>query len=200
MPARDFPSIEPTNIQVIPIIPTVINRSISGRETRDQVGSPYFELRCEFSNLDANDRRLITGHIAATRGPLLAFFMKLPTSMDDATGAASGTISISTSESGGATTLNYIKASTQNQTVFKAGDMIQFSNHGKIYEVTEDSVSTAQNGSVNIFPPLKTAVFANATINYQNLEILVRYKTDFNYEIGNNLFAGLVLDFVEVLE
>lgn len=200
MPARDFPNIEPTSIQVIPIIPTVISRALSGRETRDQIGAPYFDLICEFNNLDADDRRLISGHIAATKGPLLSFYMKLPTSMDDATGAASGTIQIGVAATAGATSVNYIKANVNNELVFKAGDIIQFSNHGKIYEVSEDSTSTGQNGVVKIFPPLSVALTVAETVNYQNVEVLVRYKSDFNYEIRNNLFTNTRLEFVEVVE
>lgn len=200
MPARDFPSIEPTQIQVMPIVPTTISKSLSGRETRDQIGSPYYELICEYENLDEIDRRAISGHISAARGPLLNFNMKLPTSIDDALGDASGTVSVATGTAAGAVSVAYIKASATNQTVFKAGDLIQFSNHGKIYEVTEDSVSVAQNGTVTFFPPLKTAITVSETINYQNLEMQVRYKNDFSYEVRNNLFSDLVLEFVEVTE
>jgi hypothetical protein len=200
MPVRDFPSIEPTAIQVIPVIPTVISRALSGRETRDQIGAAYFELNCEFENLDSDERRQIAGHIAAAKGPLLSFYMKLPTSMDDATGLASGTIQIGVAASAGATSVNYIKANATNQLVFKAGDIIQFSNHGKIYEVSEDSTSTGQNGVVKIFPPLVTALTVSETINYENIEILVRYKSDFGYEIRNNLFSTIPVQFVEVVE
>lgn len=200
MPARDFPSIEPTSIQVVPIIPTVISRALSGRETRDQISPAYFELRCEFGNLDADDRRLIVGHISATRGPLLEFYMKLPTSMDDATGAASGTVAITAGASAGVLSVAYSKPGLSNETVFRAGDLIQFSNHGKIYQVSEDSVSVGQAGNVSFFPPLQTAVTTSEFINYNNLEILVRYKTDFAYEINNALFADLILEFVEVDE
>lgn len=200
MAIRDFPSIEPTAIQVVPVIPTVISRSLSGRETRDQVSPAYFELICNFGNLDADERRLIAGHISAARGPLLNFYMKLPTSMDDATGTVTGTVSITAGAAAGVLTVNYSKPGLSNETVFKAGDLIQFTNHGKIYEVSEDSVSTGQTGSVKFFPPLQTAITTSEFINYNNLEILVRYKTDFGYEIRNDLFSNITLEFVEVFE
>ena len=200
MPAATFPSIEPTEVQLNLIAPTQISRSISGRETRNQIGGTYYELTYGFENLDADDRRRISGHIANAKGPLQSFYVKLPTSLDDATGAASGTISVNANAAAGDTSVDYSKLSAANETVFKAGDMIQFSNHGKIYEVTTDSVSTTTTGTVDFYPPLKTAVTTSHTINYQNLEVLVRYKEDIGYEVRNNLFADISIGFVEVVE
>lgn len=200
MPAADFPNIEPANVEIITIAPTQISVALSGRETRSQVGSPYMMLTYEFAPLDSDQRRQLSGHIANARGTLQAFNLKLPTSLDDAEGAASGTIQIGGARSAGNLDVTYTKLSTDNETVFKAGDFIQFSNHSKIYEVTADSVSTGSSGTVSFFPPLRTDLTTSHTIGYQNLEALVRYSEDPTYSVNNSLFANFTLTFKEVFE
>jgi len=200
MAASDFPSIEPNNINLINTIPTQINRTLSGREMRDIVGAPYYTLTYEFTNLSEAQRRQILGHIANARGTLQSFNIKLPTGLDDASGGANGTIAITSAESAGVLSVDYSKASSANETVFKAGDYIQFSNHSKIYEVIEDSVSTTTTGTVTFYPPLRTAVTTSDTIGYQNLEVRARYAADPSTEVRNNTFATVSLELIEVFE
>lgn len=200
MPAANFPSIEPNAVSVIPIIPLQINRTLSGRETRDLVTGPYFELIYEFPPLDSSQRRQISGHIANANGGLQSFYVKLPTGLDDVSGGAVGTIDVAGGESAGATSVDYTAASATDTTVFKAGDIIQFDNHGKIYEVTADSATTGASGTVNFFPPLRTAITTSEDITYNNINILVRYKQDISYEVRNNSFANISIEFIEVFE
>lgn len=200
MPAANFPNLEPQAVSVIPIIPLQINRTLSGRETRDLVTGPYFELIYEFPPLDSTQRRQISGHIANANGALQSFYVKLPTGLDDVSGGAVGTIDIASGASAGATSADYTAASASDTTVFKAGDIIQFDNHGKIYEVTADSTTTGTSGTVNFFPPLRTAITTSEDITYNNINILVRYKTDISYEIRNNSFSNISIEFIEVFE
>lgn len=200
MPAANFPSIEPSSVSIIPIIPLQINRTLSGRETRDLVTGPYFELVYNFAPLDASQRRQITGHIANANGALQSFYIKLPTGLDDVSGGAVGTIDVASGASAGATSVDYTAASASDTTVFKAGDIIQFDNHGKIYEVTADSTTTGTAGTVNFFPPLRTALTTSEDINYTNINVLVRYKQDISYEIRTNSFLNINLEFIEVFE
>ena len=201
MPAANFPSIEPANVTVVPITPVQINRTLSGRETRDSVSGQYFELVYEFANLDAAERRQVAGHIANANGALQSFYVKLPTGLDDVSGAAAGTITLANSPAAGATTANYTAPSAQNATVFKAGDMIQFDNHSKLYEVTADSITSGSAGTVTFHPPLRTALTTSVDeITYSNINVLARYKTDMSYEVRNNSFSIFTLDFVEVFE
>ena len=201
MPASNFPSIEPASLTVVPVTPVQINRTLSGRETRDSVSGQYFELVFDFASLDAAERRQIAGHIAEARGALQSFYVKLPTGLDEVSGEASGTITLASSPAAGATTATYTAPSAQDTTVFKAGDMIQFDNHGKIYEVTADSITSGSAGTVTFSPPLRTALTTGVDeINYSNINPLVRYKTDMSYEVRNNSFSIFTLEFVEVFE
>jgi hypothetical protein len=200
MPVADFPSIEPNAVAVLPVIPLQINRTLSGRETRDLVTGPYFEFTYEFEALSVEQRKQIAGHIALANGGLQSFYVKIPTHLDDASGNATGTIDVATGASAGATSVDYTAASATDTTVFKSGDMIQFDNHGKIYEVTADSATTGASGTVNFFPPLRTAITTSEDINYDNVPVLVRYKDDLSYEVRNDSFGYITLQFLEVFE
>lgn len=200
MAVSDFPSIEPTSVEMRLQQPIQLNRAMSGRETRNLITGSYYELTYNFSNLTEAQRRQITAHIALARGSLEAFYVKLPTYLDDANGSASGTITVRTNAAAGVTSVDYSKVGAGNVLVFKAGDLIQFSNHGKLYEVTADSTSVGTDGSVSFIPPLRTAVTTAHTINYSNIEMLVRYGNEFGWSVGNNSYADITLDFIEVFE
>jgi len=200
MPVSNFPSIEPNAVTVFPVIPLQINRTLSGRETRDLVTGPYFEFTYEFSALSVAQRKQIAGHIALANGALQSFYIKLPTHLDDAEGGATGTIDVASGASAGVTSVDYTAGSAANTTVFKAGDIIQFDNHGKIYEVTADSATTGTSGTVNFFPPLRTAITTSEDINYDNVPVLVRYKTDLSYDVRNDSYGFITLEFIEVFE
>jgi len=95
--------------------------------------------------------------------------------------------------------VDYTKSNGDNQLVFKAGDIIRFSNDYKLYEVTADSTSIGVNGTVNIYPALRTAVTTSQTIVYQNVDGLFRYGEDLEYELGSNSFSNLTVVFEEVI-
>lgn len=200
MPVSDFPSIEPNNVEINSVVPVQSHTTLSGREIRIASSGPYYRCTYRFSPLTTAQRKTIQGHYALAKGQTQSFYVKLPTGLDDTTGAAAGTISIVSNLSAGATSADYTKVSGTSETVFKAGDYIQFTNHGKIYCVTEDSNSTGGAGTVNFYPPLRTATPNTETINYQNLEILVRYENDLNYVVNANSFGDFEITFKEVFE
>lgn len=200
MTAATFPSIEPNGFSSTNIIETQINVALSGRETRTQIGYPHYEFEYVFNNLDSSERRQILGHLANANGTLLPFYVKLPTGVDDAAGAAAGTIQVSAGAAVGVTTASFTKDSTANEIVFKSGDLIQFSNAGKIYQVKSETTSTAQASTVDFFPALKTAITTSHTINYVNVNALVRYMDDPSYDLKNNSYSDIIIRFKEVDE
>lgn len=61
----------------------------------------------------------------------------------------------------------------------KSGDLIQFSNHTKIYQIREDvTLASAGTHNVKIFPSLLTAVTSANTVNFQDLEFTVSLIND----------------------
>lgn len=197
--AANFPSIEPNNVNVSDVDTTQINISLSGRETRTQIARQYYVLQFSYENLTETQRKSILGHIGAARGSLLPFFVKLPTGLDDNSGGATGTLQVFAPGSLNDTSVSYTGPSST--TVFKQGDIIQFDNHSKIYTVTADSTtSSGGNGSVAFYPPLQVAVTTSETITYDNIQVLVRYTEDKSYEVRNDLYGSIKIEFKEIRE
>lgn len=200
-----FPTtLNPSNTQVTLVNQNVINTSMSGRETRTQISRPYFSFELQFPPLEDADRRLLAGHYASARGLFDAFLFLLPTNLQDGSGDTTATISVTGSHSAGAISATYSKVSAANETVFKAGDLIQFYYAStavrSLHQVTADSVSSGTTGTVNFYPPLNEAVTTTHEILYNDLVARVRYADNVQYEIDNALFSGFTIVLNEVLE
>jgi len=95
-------------------------------------------------------------------------------------------IAVGSNVSAGATA---IPVSNNNGTVYK-GEFIKFSNHTKVYVVTQDLVG---NGTLNIFPNLVSPVVTSNTVNYgNNVKMKVRY--DIDTAIGIQYTDGILSD------
>ena len=197
MPAANFPNVDPSDVEIVMNAPLQITRSLSGRETRNLATGPFFTLIYTFSNLNETERRLISGHIANANGQLQTFNVNLPDGLKTTTGDATGTIDVASNASAGAVSIDYTASVA---TIFKAGDFIKFDNHEKLYEVTEDSTTLGSNGTVKIFPPLRTDITTSEDILYSNLTALVRYNIDVSYRIRNDSFTDFTIEFLEVFE
>ena len=65
----------------------------------------------------------------------------------------------------------------------KAGDMITFAGHTKVYMVVSDVTSSSNAATVTIEPPLISAVSDNAVVTYDNVAFTV-YLTNDVQEFG----------------
>ena len=61
---------------------------------------------------------------------------------------------------------------------FKAGDMIKFASHTKVYMVVEDVTASSNAATVTIEPPLITALSDNSTVTYDDVPFTVHLTND----------------------
>lgn len=198
MPAANFPDIEPTQMSLESVDDTRIQRTLSGRETRTKTGTQYYRLSYDYEALTESQKRQIAGHYANARGRFLDFVITLPDYIQDGAGVTTATITCGTAAAG-VYSVGYTKSNGDNETVFKAGDIIRFSNDYKLYEVTADSTSVGVNGTVTIYPALRTAVTSSQTIKYQDVDGLFRYAENLEYELRNDSYSSLTIVFEEVI-
>ena len=88
---------------------------------------------------------------------------------------------------------------------FKAGDLIKFASHNKVYMVVEDVTSASNAATVTIEPPLTTALVDDSTVTYDNVTFTVHLTNDIQ-EFGavgadkdGNLLYQFELDVEEAL-
>ena len=156
-----FPSITPDSMTMSSVNPTRMNRTLNGIVQRTSSTGQYFTLTASFGALSQTEQRQISAHINAQSGPLQSFALSLPSYLGDSTGSYSGSITTNGTNAVGATNIG-INA-TGTYPTLKAGDLIQFSNHDKLYTVTADVNSPGT--SISITPPLRTAVSGGSTVN-----------------------------------
>lgn len=191
-------SLTPNAMSVISVNPTKVTTSLNGIEQRIASTGQYFRFIGTYSNLAQANQRAVFAHIQSQAGPLNSFSISLPAYMGNSTAGFSGTLTAVTA-SVNATSVT-ATASSNSTAVLKAGDLIKFSSHNKIYTVTNDVTSNGSGScTINIFPALKQAVTTN-TITHRSVQPTVRYATDnAEFSLGADQFTTFNLEFIEVL-
>ena len=150
---------------------TIISKTVSGKKLARQIDGQRWSFTA----------RVITAKRSDVYGDLMAFIVKqrsgkenftiIPPEVEDARGTASGTPHGTASAGDTSITLGGTGTGT-----LKAGDMIKFANHSKVYMVVADQ-SDISTGTLTIEPPLTTAV-SSSDITYDNVAFTVHLTND----------------------
>jgi hypothetical protein len=193
-----FPSVDFTDCSVSSNTPTLVTKSINGVEERATIAGQYWTVGATFRNLSDSERRQLIGFIMKSRGPYSTFDLTLPTTLDDSTGNYTGTITVATATAGNLSFTATVSAS--NTLILKAGDFIKFSNHNKVYMVTDDATSVGTNLTVSLYPAIRTSATSSHTVTHKNVPMTVRFATDnIPFSLDQKLFSSVDIDFIEVL-
>lgn len=198
----DFPSVPFTALNLNSNTPTVVTKSLSGLEQRNQVSTQYFNFTADFNNISDAERRQIIGFLMSKRGSLLPFTIDLPEPFQDSSGTLNLIINV-TASTAGSTAVTIQFSSVVAGTVLKAGDFVKFSGHNKVYMVTDDvsaNTSGLQSRTLNIFPALRQTATSNS-VTHKNVPMYVKCTTDqFGFNSDPNLYSSFSLDFTEVIQ
>ena len=150
---------------------TIISKTVSGKKLARQIDGQRWGFTA----------RVITAKRSDVYGDLMAFIVKqrsgkenftiIPPEVENARGTASGTPNGTASAGDTSITLGGSGSGT-----LKAGDMIKFANHDKVYMVVADQ-SDISTGTLTIEPPLTTAV-SSIDITYDNVPFTVHLTND----------------------
>ena len=134
----------------------------------------------------------VMGFLMAQRGMADTFTIVLP-EVSSSSGSVSGTITSNGAGSIGATSI----AVDGFTGALKAGDVIKFTGHDKIYMATADRSGT---GSLSFQPALIAAVGDNTAISHNNVAFTVRLANDVQeYAISTDLHYKYEVDFIEAI-
>ena len=150
---------------------TIISKTVSGKKLARQIDNQRWAFSVQ----------IITAKRSDVYGELMAFIIKqrsgkenftiIPPEVEDARGTASGTPHGTASAGDTSITLGGTGSGT-----LKAGDMIKFASHSKVYMVVADQ-SDISTGTLTIEPPLTTAV-SSSDIQYDNVPFTVHLTND----------------------
>lgn len=197
------------------VAPTITTTSISGVRQSKQIAGQRWEIDLDFSSLRRDEFAQVMGFIAKQRNGLFNFRVVIPDISEpagDITVVAAAnpgdttTMTITGNAAVGANTVSFDTAYTSAKFAsagadatkgLQAGDFIRFSNHEKVYQIT-DSVTFDASGSgdINFFPNLISAVTTSHTIVYQDVPFTVFSKTDtqeYSFGIGGENAVSISL-------
>jgi len=138
----------------------------SGRTIRATNSTTLWKGILTFPPMDLTEFKPVQAFVARCQGPLNEFDVVIPT-ISQTTGGYANQVTIANSDAGaGASSIDCYATNggspIASDVVLKAGDVIRFYNHTKVYMVTED-VTTNGSGiaTINFQPNLVTAVQGN---------------------------------------
>lgn len=143
---------------------SIVTKTISGRRQARLLGGQYFKIYAQYPNMTR-----------AQFAPIMAFIMKQRGSYDTFTftppivstpqGTDPGTPLVNGASQTGRSVVTDGWGTGATLTVLKAGDFIKFTNHSKVYQITDDATcDVSGNATLSIEPELQTSPSDNEAI------------------------------------
>lgn len=169
------------------------SESISGRIQVRNIGSSKFEFSASYPPMTASEFNPVLAFVTAQEGMKETFQITLP-QISYKTGNASGAVRVNTGTALAVGT-GLIPVDGLTGTL-KAGDMIKFSGHSKVYMVKSDLTG---NGNLDITPTLQAEVVDDAVVTYDAVPFTVRLSNsvqEFSVDVSGH--RSYEVDFIEV--
>jgi len=178
---------------------TRVTTSVSGKTHRRKIGAQFWSARLKSPQMAKADFMADYSFVVQQDGQFGSFTIILP-EVSSSKGTVSGTITVNATVStdpvmSPAAGSSKVGVDTVATGTLKKGDLIKFSNHSKVYMITADvDMDGSSVNTLDIYPPLLTAVTAAHTVTYDNVPLTVfldkdqiKYVTSldgtFNYEL-----------------
>ena len=166
------------------------SQSLSGRTQVRNIGGQRFEFSASYSRLLRSEFTPVLAFVMSQRGMAETFSIVLP-EISSTSGTATGTVRTNGTSPIGDKTI----AIDGLTGLLKAGDVIKFASHSKVYMVTQDRSGA---GDLSIEPGLEAVVANNTVITYNDVPFLVRLNNDIQeYNIGSASLVDFDVDFIE---
>lgn len=163
-------NIKVTDVTLSTTVPQYSQRSWTGVELRRSVGIQYYKLQFTL-NFEIINRSEVLAFITEYQQgkPFTLSLGHLSNYKGTQTGAVTATANAA---------VGSMVVSTNTNTLQK-GDLIQFSNHRKIYQIIDKGTN-----SITVFPQLRQVVSTNEVINYNNLMIEATLDVDQEFDLN----------------
>lgn len=151
-----------------------VTTSVSGITKRLKTGAQYWSFSLRSPALSRTDFMSLYSFIVKQDGQFSSFTV-VPPVVSTTRGTASGTVTVNASTSPGVLTCN-VSGGTGT---LKKGDLIKFSNHDKVYMLTEDvNLDDSTVDTLTFYPNLTNTITTSTTVSYINVPITVFLNSD----------------------
>jgi len=141
------------------ITSTRVTETQSGRALRLATANSKFGVKIVYPRVMPDDFRSIQAFATLAQGSLNNFDITLPNISYTRGGYPNQTMYVTAAKAIGSTQIDIYSDAGTNITVLKAGDVVRFENHTKVYMVTADTtIDGSSVGTLNITPGLQTAI------------------------------------------
>ncbi len=175
--------------------------TLSGKRSVKQFAAQYFSFSVQMPPMNQADFMEFYSFLVKQKGSFDTFTFQYPLE-NQGVDKGQTDIAVNGSASAGATQVPMDGFSTSTNDVLKAGDLIKFANHDKIYMITDDenANSSGEVAAVDIEPPLQAAVVNNeaVTVNQPSFTVALE-QDDVLYSTDAAGFFTLSFDVREVL-
>tara|TARA_R100000951_G_scaffold883_2_gene2696 strand:+ start:2136 stop:2741 length:606 start_codon:yes stop_codon:yes gene_type:complete len=180
--------------------PTLMNQSISGRRSVRQIGSQYFTFSVSMPPLDEDDAMDVFAFLQKQKGSFETFTIQLPTQNRGADKTNTSVKVVGAHNTTDSTiSLDGFTASTTG--VLKAGDLIKFNGHSKVYMIQADVNSDGSGAAtISIEPNLVEALADNEVVTMNQPSFTVYLPSeDILYATDPTSFYSISFDVREVI-
>lgn len=179
--------------------PTMVSITQSGRRDVRQVGGQRWVMSGTMATMSQSDYKEYFAFMASQNGRYEAFSFVSP-DMATPEGVATGTPLVVGAHSLGDTTISTDGWTTTVTGIMKAGDLIKFAGHNKVYIVTADANSVAGATTLTIFPALLETLANNEGITVSSVPFTVMMQNDnFDYNVSAPTNYSQQIAFIEVI-
>ena len=180
--------------------PTLVNQTLSGKKQVRQIGSQYFSFTVQMPPLQQEKAQEVFAFLQKQKGSFEDFTIVAP--LDNLGAGKSETdIQVVGAHTSGDASIA-LDGFTANQTgALKAGDLIKFSGHSKVYMVQSDIDSDVSGAlTVLISPNLVTSLANNeaVTVNKPSFTVYLE-NNEIMYSTDASGFYSISFDVREVI-
>lgn len=158
--------------------PTLLNQSLSGRRQVRQIGSQYFSFTVQMPPLQQDKAQEIFAFLQKQKGSSGDFTIGAP--LDNlGAGKAESDIQVVGSHVAGDASIDLDGFASSQANALKAGDLVRFNGHSKVYMV-QNNIDSNADGSLQLM------ISPNLVTSLANNEAVVVNKPKFKVYLESN--------------
>jgi hypothetical protein len=178
--------------------PTLLNQTISGRKQVRQIGSQYFSFTVQMPPLQQEKAQEVFAFLQKQKGSFENFTIAAP--LDNLGASKSETDILVNGVHSVSDNTIAMDGFSQTTAALKAGDLIKFANHSKVYMVESDVNASGGAATVTISPNLVSSLADNEAVTVNKPEFTVYLESDeIMYSTDISGFYSISFDVREVI-
>ena len=180
--------------------PTLLNQTLSGKKQVRQIGSQYFSFTVQMPPLQQEKAQEVFAFLQKQKGSFEDFTIVAP--LDNLGAGKSETdIQVVGAHTSGGASIALDGFSASQTDALKAGDIIKFANHSKVYMVQSDISSDGSGALTVVISPNLVASLADneaVTVNKPSFTVYLE-NNEIMYSTDASGFYSISFDVREVI-